>query len=61
MDKAGKGRSAGPAPAREVVLEGLAVSPGIAVGSAHLRESGEIRVLEYQIPAKAVGGEKERF
>ncbi|HSR71025.1 MAG TPA: phosphoenolpyruvate-utilizing N-terminal domain-containing protein, partial [Kiloniellales bacterium] len=43
------------------VFEGLGVSPGAAVGIAHLRESGEIQVVEYQIPASEVAKELERF
>ncbi|MDH3474749.1 MAG: phosphoenolpyruvate--protein phosphotransferase [Rhodospirillales bacterium] len=43
------------------VFEGLAVSPGIAIGPAHLRDSGEIQVLEYQVPAAKVAEEKKRF
>ena len=61
MDKPRKRKKAGSAAAKETVLEGLAVSPGIAVGAAHLRESGEIRVLEYQVPVKGVAAEKQRF
>ena len=42
-------------------FEGLAVSPGVAIGSAHLRDRGEIRVLEYRIPVAKVAAEKARF
>ena len=43
------------------IFDGLGVSPGIAIGIAHLRESGEIQVLEYQVPAKKIANELERF
>ncbi|MFQ6017774.1 MAG: phosphoenolpyruvate--protein phosphotransferase [Kiloniellaceae bacterium] len=43
------------------VFEGLGVSPGVAIGTAHLRESGEIQVLEYKIPAGRVKAEQDRF
>ena len=43
------------------VFEGLAVSPGVAIGPAHLRDSGEVQVLEYQVPAAAVPDERDRF
>ena len=43
------------------VFEGLGVSPGAAIGTAHLRESGEIQIVEYQIPAGKVKSELARF
>jgi phosphotransferase system enzyme I (PtsI) len=43
------------------VFEGLGVSPGIAVGAAYLRESGELQVLEYQIPTGKIAAEVLRF
>ncbi len=43
------------------VFEGLGVSPGVGIGIAHRRESGEIQVLEYQVPARRVPEELERF
>ncbi|RDD60335.1 phosphoenolpyruvate--protein phosphotransferase [Ferruginivarius sediminum] len=45
----------------ERVFHGLGVSPGVSIGPAHLRESRDLQVLEYQIPARAVGEERERF
>ncbi len=45
----------------ERVFEGLGVSPGVAIGPAHVRESGEIQVLEYQIPASKLKAELARF
>lgn len=45
----------------ERVLEGLGVSPGIGIGPAHLRESGEVRVVEYHVPAAHAAAEVARF
>jgi len=47
--------------AAEQVFEGLAVSPGVAIGPAHIREGGDIQVPEYQIAADQVAAEQERF
>ena len=61
MDKAkskGRGRKA---KAKELILEGLGVSSGVAIGSAHLRESGELKVIEYQVARNRVGAECKRF
>jgi phosphotransferase system enzyme I (PtsI) len=60
MDRT-KGRKKSKAAGPQRVFEGLAVSPGVAIGSAHLRDSGEIRVLEYQVPVAKVTAEKARF
>ena len=62
MDKPGarKGKK-GKTAASQRVFEGLAVSSGVAIGSAHLRDRGEIRVLEYQVPVAKVAAEKARF
>jgi phosphotransferase system enzyme I (PtsI) len=54
------GAKAGRKPAQRV-FEGLGVSPGVGIGTVHLRESGEIQVLEYQVPARRVAAEIERF
>ena len=45
----------------ERTFEGLGVSPGVAVGKAHLRESADIQVVEYKVPAATVETEVERF
>lgn len=45
----------------ERVFTGLGVSPGVAIGPAHLRESRDFQVLEYQIPASSVAEERLRF
>ena len=43
------------------VFEGLGVSPGIAIGTAYLREGGDLQVVEYQVPAGKIEAEVERF
>ena len=45
----------------EQVFEGLAVSPGVAIGPAHMRESGDIQVPEYEIAQNQVEAEQKRF
>jgi phosphotransferase system enzyme I (PtsI) len=45
----------------EQVFEGLAVSPGVAIGPAYIRESGDIQVPEYEIAESQVPAEHERF
>ncbi|MBF0391580.1 MAG: phosphoenolpyruvate--protein phosphotransferase [Alphaproteobacteria bacterium] len=53
-----------PAPevaADELVLEGLAVGPGIAIGPLHLHESGAVNVPEYRLPPNRVEPERQRF
>ncbi|HEY9550533.1 MAG TPA: phosphoenolpyruvate-utilizing N-terminal domain-containing protein, partial [Kiloniellaceae bacterium] len=45
----------------EVVLEGLGVAPGVAIGPAHVRETGELQVVEYHIPAGKVKAERQRL
>ena len=42
-------------------FEGLGVSPGVGIGKVHLRESGDIQVLEVQVPPRRVPEEIERF
>ncbi len=53
--------AAGKAEASEVVLRGLGVSSGIAIGTAIVRDSGTINVPEYPIRAADVPGELTRF
>ena len=48
-------------PRKERILEGLGVSPGIAIGSVHVRESGAVEVSEYRISPKHVKSELARF
>jgi phosphotransferase system enzyme I (PtsI) len=45
----------------EEVLEGLGVAPGVAIGPAYVRDTGEVQVVEYQIPAGKVKAEKARL
>jgi phosphoenolpyruvate-protein phosphotransferase (PTS system enzyme I) len=47
--------------AAERVLRGLGVSPGIAIGPAHVSDHFDIAVPEYTIPPEEVAAEKERF
>ena len=56
-----KARKTGRRAAVERVFEGLGVSPGVAVGKAHLRESNEVQVVEYQVSAGSIDAEIERF
>ena len=42
-------------------FEGLGVSPGVAIGTAHLRDGGEINVVEYRVEDAQVQGEINRF
>lgn len=52
----GKARSG-----EQIILDGLGVGPGVAVGVAHLHDGGHIRAPEYRIAATAVESEKKRF
>ncbi|MBL4720372.1 MAG: hypothetical protein JKY20_04470 [Alphaproteobacteria bacterium] len=45
----------------ERVLEGLGVSPGIAIGTPHVTESGAPTVPEYSIDETQIESEKSRF
>ena len=60
-DRSGKAERGAKTEAGERVLEGLGVSPGVAIGSAHLRESGEIQIVEYKLPAAKIKKEVARF
>jgi phosphotransferase system enzyme I (PtsI) len=55
----GRGRAA--REGADVVFEGLGVSHGIAIGPAHIVESGAVDVPKYAIPADGAAGERERF
>ncbi len=46
---------------RERIFEGLGVSPGVAIGHAHLRESGDLNIPEYIVPDDRLEEELERF
>ena len=45
----------------ERVLRGLGVSPGIAIGPAHLTDHGAIAVPDYELDPDKVAAERERF
>lgn len=47
--------------AGEIVLEGLAVSSGIAIGEAHVVEIGVVNVPDYEVAADAIDTEMARF
>ncbi len=46
---------------RERVHEGLAVSPGVAIGMVFVRESGDVQVPEYLIPTGRLDDETQRL
>ena len=46
---------------KEIVLGGLGVSAGIAIGSVHLVETGVVQVSEYDIPEAGIDAELARF
>ena len=52
---------AGDAATAERTLRGLGVSPGIAIGPAHVMEAGAIQVPEYCVAESAVADEVARF
>ena len=56
-----KGRRGRKRTGGELVLEGLAVSPGVAVGETFLREAGEIQINEYTVSQRQVPAEAGRF
>ena len=45
----------------ERVFDGLAVSPGIAIGPAHLHEAGDVAIPENTLAADKVEAERDRF
>jgi phosphoenolpyruvate-protein phosphotransferase (PTS system enzyme I) len=49
------------AAAAERRLSGLAVSPGIAIGPAHVREGGALSVHERHLPEADIDAERRRF
>src|SRR5215469_5991460 len=49
------------ASAAERKLSGLGVSPGIAIGPAHIREGGELPVHERHLPEAEIDAERRRF
>ena len=47
--------------APEIILKGLGVSPGIAIGIVHVRETGAIAVPEYALKSSKIEGEQKRL
>ncbi len=45
----------------EQVMQGVGVSPGIAIGPAHVVEPGIIEVPKYEIVADEIEAERARF
>jgi phosphotransferase system enzyme I (PtsI) len=63
-DEGGKSRRRRKAPdseRREIILKGLGVSAGIAIGEAHVVEIGAVQVPEYDIEESAIEAELARF
>jgi phosphoenolpyruvate-protein phosphotransferase (PTS system enzyme I) len=54
-------RKSGDGERREIVLKGLGVSAGIAIGEAHVVEIGAVQIPEYDIAESDVDAEIERF
>ncbi|MGE5505300.1 MAG: phosphoenolpyruvate--protein phosphotransferase [Actinomycetota bacterium] len=50
-----------PAATGELVIEGMGVSRGIAIGTVYLHDAGSISVPEHRIPAGRVDAERSRF
>jgi phosphoenolpyruvate-protein phosphotransferase (PTS system enzyme I) len=46
---------------RERVLQGLGISPGIAIGPAHVSDHGDVPVPEYRLEEDQVAAERQRF
>src|SRR3954471_16421676 len=57
MDKPVSEKPAG----EERVFQGLAVSPGIAIGPAHVSDHFDVAVAEYQIEPEQIADESSRF
>src|SRR5215470_1175600 len=53
--------TAPPGSGAEQRLSGLAVSPGIAIGPAHLVEGGDLPVAEFRIGETEIEAERGRF
>lgn len=45
----------------ERVVEGFAVAPGICMGTAHVIDSGQVRIAEYRVEPDGVGAEQDRL
>jgi phosphotransferase system enzyme I (PtsI) len=60
----GRGRATSPAQAAhpiERAFQGLGVSPGVAIGPAHVREAGALEVPEYRLAEGGVEDERTRL
>src|SRR5690349_1570976 len=53
--------SAAPGAAEERVFHGLGVSPGIAIGPAHVSDDFDAAIPDYTLEPEAVEGESARF
>jgi phosphotransferase system enzyme I (PtsI) len=60
-ERSAKLRKRGTPAKSELVFEGLGVSPGIAVGPAHVVEGGSVHVPEYRIEPGQIEAERARF
>ena len=45
----------------EQIFSGLGVSPGVAIGVAHLHDAGNVNVPEYKIASESLESERSRF
>lgn len=45
----------------EIVLDGLGVGPGIALGVVYIHDAGTIHVPEYRVPTTRIAAERTRF
>src|SRR4051812_2871311 len=59
--KSRRRRKSGDGERREIVLSGLGVSAGIAIGEAHVVEIGAVQIPEYDITESEIEAELERF
>lgn len=48
-------------PNKDIVFEGLGVSPGVAMGRVHIVEPGDLSVPEYEVSLDAIDAEIARF
>ena len=48
-------------PAAELIFDGVGVASGIAIGNAHVIESGALNIPEYRVARRDVAHEVERF
>jgi phosphotransferase system enzyme I (PtsI) len=60
-DRGAKARKRGATAKGEQVFEGLGVSPGVAVGPAHVVEGGSVHVPEYRVEPDQIEAERARF